>query len=402
MRTVSLCPPLLASLLLACGASPDAIEVSGAGEREEQSLIGGRLARAGELDATLRLRDAFCTGTKVGPRHILTAAHCVSSFAPGSSLEVTNAKGFGSFGSQASGFRAYTIAQVEVEPAWRAACPPGRCGGLSVGVRNRMADVALVVTTADIAGVPVAPIDLSPVADGEAVTIAGYGCEVTVDGAWDPASGRLRLAGTRTIGFDAVVHPGSFMYPSDRDNGVLDLMKTIYAVTPGPGWSGSLGPAPAPNPSPSPTSSPAATPGPIPFPYWFADVMTPSPSPTPSTPSAPLPLPGWFGGFSTEGGSAETATPAAAAPAPVDAAGGVCPGDSGGPLYRTSGGAPAVVGVNGKHTFSGGTPYWELGYSYGGVPTTNWHARVDASGGVRAGAWLRALGVSTVCSAGGC
>lgn len=69
---------------------------------------------------------------------------------------------------------------------------------------------------------------------------------------------------------------------------------------------------------------------------------------------------------------------------------GLCPGDSGGPLYRAKGGGATIVGVNGSYTFSG------VG---GGLPVTNWHTRLDTATARNVGAWLKAVGATTCAGA---
>lgn len=89
-----------------------------------------------------------------------------------------------------------------------------------------------------------------------------------------------------------------------------------------------------------------------------------------------------------------------------DPAGGLCPGDSGGPLYRKlADGSLVVVGVNANYTFTGGYEYPTpegFSFRYGGSPRTNWQTRVDGEVGLKVGAWLRTLEVTTTCTAGGC
>jgi hypothetical protein len=84
--------------------------------------------------------------------------------------------------------------------------------------------------------------------------------------------------------------------------------------------------------------------------------------------------------------------------------GGLCPGDSGGPLYRGDAKQLTVVGVNANYTFKGGQSYTVDGitFNYGGDPATNWHTRLDNKGSLKVGAWLRGLGVRTSCTRGGC
>ncbi len=73
-------------------------------------------------------------------------------------------------------------------------------------------------------------------------------------------------------------------------------------------------------------------------------------------------------------------------------AAGLCPGDSGGALYRKD--TNRIVGVNASYTFLPG----------GDVPVTNWQARVDADSRWGVAAWLESFGVKTVrtCAERGC
>ncbi len=71
---------------------------------------------------------------------------------------------------------------------------------------------------------------------------------------------------------------------------------------------------------------------------------------------------------------------------------GLCPGDSGGSLYRA--GTDAVIGINASYTFLSG----------GHVPVTNWYARVDGASPWGVAAWLEAKGarMTRSCAAFGC
>jgi hypothetical protein len=64
----------------------------------------------------------------------------------------------------------------------------------------------------------------------------------------------------------------------------------------------------------------------------------------------------------------------------------LCPGDSGGPLYRADGTQSIVVGVNAYYTFKDGT----------GISMTNWHTRLDVRSRFQIGQWLRTLGVQLI------
>jgi len=78
--------------------------------------------------------------------------------------------------------------------------------------------------------------------------------------------------------------------------------------------------------------------------------------------------------------------PLTAGPGAPGGAAGLCPGDSGGPLYRRlDGGSLVVVGVNANYTLR--PP--EVDPS--GLPVTNWHTRLDARSRHDVAGWLRSL-----------
>jgi hypothetical protein len=354
-RILLLCALLPLSSVGACAVEPDSAPAT-----HDEDLIGGRLARPNEFPSTMQVRSN-CTVSRVGRRHVLTAAHCVNyMISPGATIELTNAQKVGRFGSGGDdGFRRYTIERVEIEPAWRDRCQATQCGSVHVSGRNAMADAAVIVLAEDIdVAIPEAAIDLSPVRDGDRVAIVGYGCEDAVAGSWDYGGSRLRVSETFAVPFEDTIHEGSFISENDRDNGVVSTMKDIYVITPGPKW-----------------------------------VRT-------ATNEAPLEETADGGEGSDAGDGGDAASGGSRGPR----RGGLCPGDSGGPLYRLGHGGGAIVGINANYTFKGGRTYEVDGisFSYGGSPTTNWQTRVDGTLGLKVGSWLRSIGVNTVCTGGGC
>jgi hypothetical protein len=63
----------------------------------------------------------------------------------------------------------------------------------------------------------------------------------------------------------------------------------------------------------------------------------------------------------------------------------LCPGDSGGPLYRDDAGQRTLVGINAYYTFN-----------WSGVAYTNWHTRLDSQARFGIGPWLQGLGVNVL------
>ena len=68
----------------------------------------------------------------------------------------------------------------------------------------------------------------------------------------------------------------------------------------------------------------------------------------------------------------------------------LCPGDSGGPVYRDDGTDTHVVGVNGYYSFL------PLAQDPQRVSLTNWHTRLDGESRWKIGPWLASLGVAVV------
>lgn len=66
---------------------------------------------------------------------------------------------------------------------------------------------------------------------------------------------------------------------------------------------------------------------------------------------------------------------------------GLCPGDSGGPVYRKLDGKLVVVGVNANYTLPEGVS------GDRGLPITNWHTRLDRESRHDVAGWLRGLRV---------
>lgn len=174
---------LVASLTACGGMDPDEEML----ETTEDALIGGSSVFAGQWDSTLSIPG--CTAAKVGPRHILTAAHCVQSrsgnegrgtiqttYRPGRSIRITNGKRL----SSASFFNR-TVSSTQMHPSWVSACSGG-CPNHQATLPPFPADVALIRLTSDLpASIPTARIDARPVALNETMTILGYGCQTSLN-----------------------------------------------------------------------------------------------------------------------------------------------------------------------------------------------------------------------------
>lgn len=156
---------LLLPLSTACGAS----EASGS----EDDIVGGKVAADSAFPSVFRFTNQarVCTGVKVGPRHILTAAHCVTaSGAKSSSIPVADPTlGPGRLLTLARrGFdtdpHEHIIRDTYIHPSH-----------LTAGIDGDV-DLAVVVTQELLDEYSAATVDRDAVGVAQSLTILGYGC----------------------------------------------------------------------------------------------------------------------------------------------------------------------------------------------------------------------------------
>ncbi len=216
----------MAALGGAACAAPDASEADA--EQGDDALIGGKAASATQFPATVYLKSG-CTATKVAPKRLLTAAHCVLDpatvslrFPKGSRISIAR--------EPSKGYADLEVAAVDVHPAWLKACEDAYCAASSVTARLDAADVAVIELATDLADVPVATVASAPLTAGERVTVLGFGCTagVLVPDTRDALT--LRYAETRLVPADRAVHDGSAVLAAD-----VPQVAGIYSLTAGPG-----------------------------------------------------------------------------------------------------------------------------------------------------------------------
>jgi secreted trypsin-like serine protease len=217
---------MLALAGTACASPSDASDADSS--ESNDALVGGTKASLGQFPATVYLKSG-CTATKVAPKRLLTAAHCVLDpatvsirFRKGSKISVAH--------DPAKGFVDVEIADAHVHPTWLKACEDAYCAASSVTARLDAADVAVLELATDLDDVPIAPVAAAPLAAGERVTVLGYGCTVGVLVPDNRDALSLKYAETTLVPADRAVHEGSAVLASD-----VEEVAGNYSLTAGPG-----------------------------------------------------------------------------------------------------------------------------------------------------------------------
>ncbi len=260
-----------------------------AGEEESDGSRGRVTGVADVLKSTLVL-DAGCIATKVGPRHLLTAARCVAGkpeIAAGQKITFKQAhlvtgdrptsdeddagaapeseddagadepteeptEDAGDAGTRAEprprtrgdagtrtdagapratnrSTREATIEKVEINASYSAKCSEeGSCAFGEIDASDAK-DVAVIVLDAELQAIPTIPIDLDAVGQSDRVLVVGSGCD-TFD---EVASEGVKTFKTIAVPPRVVNHAGS---PYKDQPQLVTRLGGAYVVTPGIGW----------------------------------------------------------------------------------------------------------------------------------------------------------------------
>lgn len=261
-------------------------------DTDDKDLIGGDETHNADVPATVGISldgHHACTASRVGPRHLLTAAHCVFN---ASSLEIYYApKSTITLRAANDTQTPMIVKSASVHPLWASKCADTLCSASAVTAKLDAPDVAVIELEEEPKNLATAKVDREPLAAGDLVRVTGFGCTTGVYVS-DNVAVALRTAEQKVVAATAAIHDGSFVTAAD-----LPVFGGNYALTAG--------------------------------------------------------------------------------------AAGLCPGDSGGPLYRNG----AVVGVNANYTLRPDTE------DQVGIPVTNWHTRLDGKSRNAVGQWLSDVGV---------
>lgn len=158
------------------------------------ALVGGKVDTAAEYPAVVfvqREEGMGCTATKIAPRSLLTAAHCVVNqktgriddalASSGAKIAISNSPTL----DPGPSVTVVRVADVLLPPALERALDrffeyqsarPGNRLSINHNFITRFPDVAILILEDAIPGIPVMRVELSPLADDADVILVGYGC----------------------------------------------------------------------------------------------------------------------------------------------------------------------------------------------------------------------------------
>ena len=187
------------------------------------------------------LARSECSGTRVGPRHILTAAHCVATrttrgytaaprrgYQRGDLLRYSNKH---TVPKVASAYHFGTIESTAIHPRWTSSCAAG-CNYPQTETQS-IPDLALITLRADMdSQVGIAKIDTSSLSPGDVVSFTGYGCESNSHATPNPR--HLKAMETTVVSL-AEARQGAPIVPIDNEG----LFGLNFALTRGPAFGSS-------------------------------------------------------------------------------------------------------------------------------------------------------------------
>jgi hypothetical protein len=201
-----------------CALDDEALPLEAQLDEGSSELTGGLVAAPGQFPGTLHIG---CTAAKVGPRHILTAAHCVTNAAgeinadlrPGATMRVSNDV------NPNGTHRSIVVRRTSVHPSW----VPG-----SRALREPVpTDAAVIEVEGGLDHIPTVPIDLTTLSPGTPVILQGFGCENGLRG--PGATPRLKYAETRLVDASVLTSPEIGPHAGEAS---VNALRSSYLFTP--------------------------------------------------------------------------------------------------------------------------------------------------------------------------
>lgn len=159
-----------------------AIAFSGIAAASPALVIGGEEAPPDEFPATVQIRIdpvdpyedvGYCTATKIGEYHFLTAAHCLADVSAASlTITATSAR-------RSLLFRSKTlrIDSIALHPSYETYCHLDCEDGREPAYyQQQAADAAIVIVRSATPEIPVATVQTSSIPVGTIAIVTGYGC----------------------------------------------------------------------------------------------------------------------------------------------------------------------------------------------------------------------------------
>ena len=242
---------LVASLIAGVGAFGCAVA-----QEEDTAAAPDKVVSAGDTSALLKstlVLEGGCTAAKVGPKHLLVSAGCVTgnaafavgkvlkftSVATGKALVATDPASADDAGAPSDAAptdagratptsRDVTIAEVKIHPSYVAKCKTDVCGFNKLEASDAP-DIAVILLQNDLETVPSVPVDLDPVGQADPLLLVTSGC-TTLDG--QPSAGPKTVK-TIAVPSKSVNHAGS---PYVAAPALVTRLASSYVVTAGAGW----------------------------------------------------------------------------------------------------------------------------------------------------------------------
>jgi MYXO-CTERM domain-containing protein len=261
-------------LVASAGAAGCFINEEAAEESGARVTNGPAISDA--LKSTLVFDDG-CMATKVGPRHLLTAARCVkgkAAFAAGKTIEFKIASQLGTIQTEtteeevdeesgpadagadaradarasapdesedeettgdagrartpARSTRSAKIEKVEINASFTSKCETAsECDFRTIGASDAK-DIAVIILEDELTSITTIPVDLDTVGQSDKVIVVGSNCE-TFEG---EATG-VKTFKTMAVPAKAAKHEGS---PYTEEPQLVSRLAGAYVVTPGIGW----------------------------------------------------------------------------------------------------------------------------------------------------------------------